>query len=325
MTNPPRTLLMIALGVLLPGVLSAGDVEMKLDAGDAFRVIDSASNERFRISEATGNVGIGSSSPAGRLHVESALGSVGTVFRLPDHLGLPDPTYTHDAVLQWKGGEQKFGSWRNYFNGWEQDWAIAYNAPWDYTNNTWLGRDSGDPRANIAAYMRFNVAEGASGRNTFEITFAPPGSAGTPPDWNAASQYWFYDGRIQGPGGARAAEFRIRGAAEMEAMVHLVGHGSVDPDGHLLVSDKDMNFKIETAGDSGLGPTNRETRLLIDSNGAVGIATDTPATRLEVADGDLYASEPGSGFIAVSPDGLTCRRIGIDNSGALVASAIACP
>jgi hypothetical protein len=316
---------MTLLSVFLPGVVAAGDVELKLDAGDAFRVIDSSSDERFRIDEATGNVGIGSSFPAGRLHVESALGTVGTVFRLPDHLGLPDPTYTHDAVMQWKGGEQKFGSWRNYFNAFEQDWAITYNAPWDYTNNTWLGRDSGDPRANIAAYMRFNVAEGDSGRNTFAITFAPPGSAGTPPDWNAASQYRFYDGRIQGAGGSRAAEFRIRGAAEMEAMIHLVGHGSVDPDGHLLVSDKHMNFKIETAGESGLGPTNRETRLLIDSNGDVGIGTETPGTKLEVSEGDVYASDPGSGFIAVSPDGQTCKRIGIDNSGGIVASAIACP
>ena len=153
--------------------------------------------ERMRV-DTMGNVGIGTAMPVSRLHIESALGSPGTVFNLPAHPGIPpwgDIGYDHKAVLQWQGGEQKFGIWRNYFNAFEQDWAITYNAPWDYTNNQWLGRDSGDSRANIAAFMRFNVAEGDSGQNAFAINFAPPDLAGIPPDWNGASWYRFYDGR----------------------------------------------------------------------------------------------------------------------------------
>ena len=57
----------------------------------------------------------------------------------------------------------------------------------------------------------------------------------------------------------------------------------------------------------------------------VGIGTQTPATPLHVAGGDVYASQAGSGVIAKSPDGTKCARIGIDDTGALSVSAIACP
>jgi trimeric autotransporter adhesin len=57
----------------------------------------------------------------------------------------------------------------------------------------------------------------------------------------------------------------------------------------------------------------------------VGIGTTTPATRLHVADGDVYASTAGSGVIVKSPDGTKCARIGIDNDGNLVATSVTCP
>jgi hypothetical protein len=57
----------------------------------------------------------------------------------------------------------------------------------------------------------------------------------------------------------------------------------------------------------------------------VGIGTSTPATPLHVASGDVYASQAGSGVIVKSPDGNTCARIGIDNSGALSVTSLTCP
>ena len=275
--------------------------------------------ERMRV-DTMGNVGIGTAMPVSRLHIESALGSPGTVFSLPAHPGIPpwgDIGYDHKAVLQWQGGEQKFGIWRNYFNAFEQDWAITYNAPWDYTNNQWLGRDSGDSRANIAAFMRFNVAEGDSGQNAFAINFAPPDLAGIPPDWNGASWYRFYDGRTFPT--PMPARFQVRGAASMQAIVSLSSHSTVNPLRVDLVSDGLARFfKVRNRD------TNVDYQVIDADTGNIGIGGE-PSAKLEVAEGDVYTSTAGNGLIVVSPNGLICRRIGIDNSGTIVANPVPCP
>jgi len=237
-----------------------------------------------------GNVGVGTITPNGRLTVESAINTTGTVFSLPSISGLPDPSYTHDAILQWQGGETKFGKWRQYFNGYEQSWALTYNAPWDYTNNQWLGRDSGDSRANISAYMRFNVAEGNSGENTFEVNFARGANAGVIPDWNDGAFYFFYDGRTEWP--AKPAKLLIRGAASMDAILELTSHETVNPLRIDLVSDGlNRRFKIRdkdtdteylavdaTTGDVGIRTVNPTNILTIQQNSATDPIADAWTT-----------------------------------------------
>ena len=77
---------------------------------------------------------------------------------------------------------------------------------------------------------------------------------------------------------------------------------------------------------------NKETRLygssgdlIIDTAGKMGIGTTNPTAKLQVAGGDAYTSTAGNGLIVKSPDGAICKRIGIDNSGNIVATAVTCP
>src|SRR5262249_59060981 len=51
---------------------------------------------------------------------------------------------------------------------------------------------------------------------------------------------------------------------------------------------------------------------------------DANVTVIE-GEGDFHASGPGNGIILKSPDGLTCARLSIDNSGQLVTTPLACP
>ncbi len=57
----------------------------------------------------------------------------------------------------------------------------------------------------------------------------------------------------------------------------------------------------------------------------VGIGTTLPKARLDVATGDILIGAPGAGIILKSPNGALCRKLTVDNAGALVTTAIACP
>ncbi|HXM36419.1 MAG TPA: hypothetical protein VN920_14595 [Pyrinomonadaceae bacterium] len=65
--------------------------------------------------------------------------------------------------------------------------------------------------------------------------------------------------------------------------------------------------------------------LVLGSNASVGIGTSTPKAKLDVTGGNILVRSPGQGIILKSPDGATCRVLSIDNTGAMVLSAITCP
>lgn len=85
---------------------------------------------------------------------------------------------------------------------------------------------------------------------------------------------------------------------------------------------------LRTAGliDGNEQPTGTERLFTVESNGFVGIGTNevTPAARLQVANGDVYLSDMGSGVILKSPNG-QCWRLTVNNNGNFLSSPVECP
>ena len=71
--------------------------------------------------------------------------------------------------------------------------------------------------------------------------------------------------------------------------------------------------------------TNRNTQVTIDAIGNVGIGTPNPKAKLQTDGGAIYVGSPGEGIILKSPNGLTCVKLTITNSGTPLFTPLACP
>ncbi len=106
----------------------------------------------------------------------------------------------------------------------------------------------------------------------------------------------------------------------------------VNNDGSLGLGAPGQFLTISNTGDLNInpGPFGGSAFAEIDEPlyvqfGNVGIGTTTPGSSLTVESGDVATRGLGSGLIVKSPDGSKCARIGIDNSGAIATTPVACP
>lgn len=82
------------------------------------------------------------------------------------------------------------------------------------------------------------------------------------------------------------------------------------------------NIKLYTGGQIGTTPS--VERMTINSDGNIGIGTQTPKTKFQVSQGDIYLDDATKGVIMTSPNG-QCWRVTVSNTGGFVSTSITCP
>ena len=114
-----------------------------------------------------------------------------------------------------------------------------------------------------------------------------------------------FDNSVSG-GGPRANPWMIGIPPDPNLADHY--HFMINRDGNGVAFIIDENLNV------GLGP---------GFTSAVNTAQH-PKAAVEVRGGDTYVSDAGKGVIVKSPNGATCKRIGIDNSGNIVGTTVTC-
>lgn len=90
-------------------------------------------------------------------------------------------------------------------------------------------------------------------------------------------------------------------------------------------SPSDVSFPTYiTFSTTGNNEMTRSEKLRITEEGNIGIGTTSPASKLEVSDGDVFIEDINHGVIMKSPNG-ACWRIQPDNTGNLVTTTVTCP
>lgn len=118
--------------------------------------------------------------------------------------------------------------------------------------------------------------------------------------------------------------------------VRLTNNAAIDsnptysPDGSRIAfaSERDGNVEIYVINNDGSNPV-RLTNNAVEDNrpswGALATPPPTPPTKLKLEGGNILIGSPGQGLILRSPNGTTCVKIGIDNTGAMTNVITPCP
>jgi hypothetical protein len=115
------------------------------------------------------------------------------------------------------------------------------------------------------------------------------------------------------------------GASETGSNNTYLGYNAKGPFGSNFTNANAIgaNSTVEQSDSLVLGSINGVNNATADTR--IGIGTTTPKAKLDVTGGNILVGSPGQGMILKSPNGATCKLLSIDNAGAMVLAAVACP
>lgn len=130
-------------------------------------------------------------------------------------------------------------------------------------------------------------------------------------------------GQQQGFGGFTQTNLNYTAIPDWKGYLSIWSGSSTDATGNginLVAAEGDGKIRFYTLGAQ---PSN--LRMILLSNGNVGIGNSNPQEKLQIQDGDIYLSDITGGIIMRSPDG-TCYRMTVQNGGApLFTALLNCP
>lgn len=270
--------------------------------GQYYIGIGNTGGEIFRVDGSTGNVGIGTASPAAKLHVEGS-----TYFTDTDGTD----TYTISA------NKAATLTIENTYGG------TTNSVQLDNTSLSLVSTDVGS-----GDNMSLRVADAFTdiqAQGTALVTFLRNGNVGIGTS-SPFAKLDVYSNVVDGAAINIAQEVVGVGAYYM-TMGDSEGQFKVD------ISDNASNNSRIQLTKAGNIVTNATSGYTFNLQGAysvyykadgVGIGTATPTSKLTVTGGDVEITDIGSGVVMKSPDG-TCWRLEVSNLGVVSATSIACP
>lgn len=242
--------------------------------------------------------------------------------------GLHNTEGNNNSFFGYLAGQSNTTGGLNSFFGWQ---AGASNT--GGIGNSFFGQSAGQANTNGTQNSFFGIGSGSfNTTGSFNAFFGNvAGTNNTTGDFN--SFFGTNAGVSNTSGGSNAAHGVSAGSANTTGSSNSffgagAGASNTVEHGNTFIgasSNGAPGITFATAIGTGAIVSQSFSTVLGQNNVSVGIGTSAPKAKLHVNGGSILVSSQGQGIILRSPDGATCRMLSIDNGGAMVLTAIACP
>lgn len=273
----------------------------------------------FTIDGNTNNVGIGTTNPTQRLQVSPTdndggiliygTGSTGVRLRMESHA---NTGRNYDLVSTDQGSG--FGTGKFLIN--DRTTGDAPRFAIDSLGNVGIGTWNPAEKLQVAGNIAWN---GGSSASQSDILSSDQGGSIELGNSLQAGSTPYIDFHY-GLGSGQDYNMRIIN----DGYGQLTIKGTI-PLGSELVSPtlRLLNTDLVATSDGNLGGNIYAARTLI-TDGAIGIGTFDPTTKLQLSSGDISDKGAGNGLILKSP-GNNCFKITVSNTGAVTSTSVTCP